>query len=91
MLTLFIVVVLAAIAFLVYANFNKKFKERFAKQIVIIEGIVTTGVYWFGQASEALQEAQRAGYLPSQWLGYLPYVFLVYLFIKQVQVGKAKK
>jgi nucleoside recognition membrane protein YjiH len=91
MFILFGIVAVIAIGFLIAANFYPPLKTRLAKWIVIVEGLVATGIYWFGQATEVLQEAQKAGYLPSQWLGYLPYIFMAYLVFKKFQGDAAVK
>ena len=85
MIILFGIVAVIGIAFLLGINFYPPLKAKWAKWSVVIEGIVATAIYWFGQVSDALHQAQAAGYIPDRWLGYLPYVFLVYLLIKQVQ------
>jgi len=85
MIILFGIVAVIGIVFLLGINFYPPIKAKWAKWSVVIEGFVATTIYLFGQVSDALHQAQAAGYIPDKWLGYLPYVFLAYLVIKQVQ------
>lgn len=42
-------------------------------------------LYAAGVVGDAIQEAQKLGYIPSQWIGYIPYVLMAYLVIKRMQ------
>ena len=42
-------------------------------------------LYAAGVVGDAIQEAQKLGYIPSQWVGYIPYVLMAYLVIKRMQ------
>ncbi len=42
-------------------------------------------LYAAGVIGDAIQEAQKLGYIPSQWIGYIPYVLMAYLVIKRMQ------
>jgi len=42
-------------------------------------------LYAAGVVGDAIQEAQKLGYVPSQWVGYIPYVLMAYLVIKRMQ------
>lgn len=58
----------------------------------ILETMIGGVLYAFGVLGDAVQEAQKLGYIPSQWVGYVPYVLMAYLIIKRAQtktpVGK---
>jgi hypothetical protein len=42
-------------------------------------------LYAAGVVGDAIQEAQKLGYIPSEWVGYIPYVLMAYLLIKRMQ------
>lgn len=84
MTALFIFVVALAVIAVLAWNFYPPFREKLKGWSTIIEAILGGGIYYFGVATDALQEAQKAGYIPSQWLGYLPYVFFAWMILKRV-------
>lgn len=79
---LFLVIVLA-IAVLVW-NFVPAVREKLRGWTTILEAVLTTAVTIFGQVTGALQDAQHAGYLPTQLAGYVPYVLLAWMVYKRV-------
>lgn len=51
----------------------------------LLETALGGALYAAGVLGDAIQEAQKLGYIPSQWLGYVPYVLMAYLILKRVQ------
>jgi hypothetical protein len=72
--------VIAAVAW----HFIPAIKERVKGWTTILEGIGGTALYYFGAISDAVQEAQKAGYIPSQWLGYVPYILMAWVLVKRL-------
>jgi len=86
-----IIVALVISAALVW-NFVPAVRKKVAGWSTVIEAVLGGALYYFGILSDAIQEAQKAGYIPSQWLGYVPYVLMAYVLVKRIQtkapVGK---
>lgn len=91
MIFLFGLVAIIVFGAIIAVNFYPPVRDKWKKYSVVFEGFAATGLYWFGQATDALKDAQAAGYLPSQWLGYLPYVFLAYLLVTHIREAASKK
>jgi hypothetical protein len=76
-------------------NFVPAVRDKVKGWTTVIEGVSMTALYYFGIVSDAVQEAQKAGYIPSQWLGYVPYLLMAWVLLKRFQtktpVGGAKK
>lgn len=92
MLYVWIALVAAVLAAVLAWNFYPPFRERLKGWTTILEAALGGIIYYAGVATEAIQEAQKAGYIPSQWVGYLPYLFLAWMIVKRLQtkgpVGK---
>lgn len=80
-LVIVLVVIAAAIAWNVLPNLRK----RLAGWSTLLETALGGILYAAGILGDAIQEAQKLGYIPSQWVGYIPYVLMAYLVIKRLQ------
>lgn len=81
-----LILTLVIICALVLAwNFYTPFREKMRGYSTIAEGILGTVMYYFGVFSEALEEAQASGYIPDNWIQYVPFVMLAWIVIKRVQ------
>lgn len=55
--------------------------------------VISTGVLfglaefakWFGAAVEGLQEAQQNGYIPEDWVKYVPFILVFWYVFKHLQ------
>lgn len=87
-----LVIVLLAIAAAIAWNVIPNLRKKVAGWSTVLETALGGLLYAAGILGDAIQEAQKLGYIPSQWLGYIPYVLMAYLLIKRVQtktpVGK---
>lgn len=83
-LLVFVLICLAALAVIIVWNFVPRVREKLRGWTTVLEGVLAAGVYWFGQISDGLREAQQAGYLPSGWVQYIPYVLLVWMILKRL-------
>lgn len=77
-----LLVVVTVIAFAVW-NFVPSIREKLKSWSTVIEGTWMAFLGIFGQITDGLREAQAAGYIPTQWLGYLPYVLLAWMILKR--------
>lgn len=84
-LVIFVILAVIVAALIIAWNTVPSFREKMKGWSTVLEAVLATAVYWYGQVSDALVEAQHAGYLPSQWVGYLPYVIMVWMILKRLQ------
>lgn len=85
------IVAVVIVAALVW-NFVPVVREKLKGWSTMLEAAIGASLYGLGILSDAIQEAQKAGYLPSQIVGYAPYVIFAYIAFKRWQtktpVGK---
>jgi hypothetical protein len=85
-------IIAAFVAAALVWNFVPTVRDKAKGWTTLIEGAGMTALYYFGIVSDAIQEAQKAGYIPSQWVGYVPYVLMAWVLLKRLQtktpVGK---
>ena len=80
-LIIVLLVIAAALAWNIIPNLRKKV----AGWSTVLETALGGILYGAGVLGDAIQEAQKLGYIPSQWVGYVPYILMAYLLIKRVQ------
>lgn len=91
--TLIVLVVLCA--FILVYNFYLPLREwvrSYTGSTRLFEAISTGIIFglgefakWFGAAVEGLQEAQQNGYIPDDWVKYVPYILMSWIILKHVQ------
>lgn len=83
MLWIYSIVVLLAALLIASWYFIPAVRRKMETWTTVAEGAIGVVLYAFGQFSDALREAQQAGYLPTQWLAYVPYVLLAWMILKR--------
>ena len=87
-----IIIIILALAAVGVWNFVPAVRDKIRGWSTIAEAVLGGVLYYFGIVSEALQEGAKAGYIPSQWVSYVPIVLLAWMILKRVQtktpVGK---
>lgn len=82
-------IALALVAFVIAAavawNTVPILRKKVAGWSTLLETALGGILYAAGILGDAIQEAQKLGYIPSQWVGYIPYVLMAYLVIKRLQ------
>lgn len=82
----YLILILVAVCVLILAwNFYPPFRERMKGYSTIAEGVIGTLMYYFGMFSEALDEAQAQGYIPDNWVQYVPFIMLTWIVVKRLQ------
>lgn len=74
-------VVAAAIAW----NTVPVLRKKLQGWSTLLETALGGMLYAAGVVGDAIQEAQKLGYIPSEWVAYIPYVLMAYLVIKRMQ------
>ena len=80
-----ILIVIAACALVLAWNFIPSFRERMRGWSTIVESTLGVILYYFGLFSDALTEAQQSGYIPENWVQYVPFVLLAWIVLKRFQ------
>jgi len=84
MIALFTVVCILGLGAVLAWNFYPPLREKLRGWTTVLDGLLTGAIWVFGQVSDALQEAQKAGYIPSQIVSYVPIVILLWFVLKRV-------
>lgn len=82
-----LILVLLAIAAAIAWNVVPILRAKVKGWSTVLETALGGVLYGAGVVGDAIQEAQRLGYIPSQWLGYVPYVLMAYLLVKRLQTN----
>lgn len=90
-MTWIILCLLVVIACFIAWNFYPPLRARMSGMSTWIETTVTGGLYYFGILAEGVKEAQEAGYLPTNIVGYVPYLLMAYILLKRLQTTKPVK
>lgn len=73
-------------------NFVPAVRDKLKGWSTVLETLMAGTLYAAGVIGDAIKEAQAAGYIPSQWLGYVPYILMAWVLLKRFQtktpVGK---
>lgn len=82
-----LILVLLAIAAAIAWNVVPILRAKVKGWSTVLETALGGVLYGAGVVGDAIQEAQRLGYIPSQWLGYVPYILMAYLLLKRLQTN----
>jgi len=89
---IFIVLITLFVAAVIVWNFVPSVREKLRGWTTVLEGFLGGAIYFYGQFTDALQEAQKAGYIPSQIVSYVPIIVLLWFVFKRFKtttpVGK---
>ena len=66
-------------------NFYSPFRAKLRGWSTILEGLIGTVFAYFGIFADALEEGQRQGYIPENFVQYVPIILLAWIVIKRVQ------
>lgn len=72
-------------------NFVPSIRKRMSGTSTVLETIGGGVLYYFGVFAEGIEEAQAAGYIPDNFLSYVPYILVGYILLKRVQTTKPIK
>lgn len=78
-------IVIAACALVLAWNFVPAFREKMRGWSTIAESTLGVILYYFGMFSDALTEAQQSGYIPANWVQYVPFVLFAWIILKRLQ------
>lgn len=80
------VLILALACALILAwNLVPSFRARMRGLSTIAEAFIATAMTYFGVFSEAIQEAQASGYIPENWMQYVPFILFAWVILKRFQ------
>lgn len=90
-ITTSLILVVVAIVVLAW-NFYPPLRQRLRGWSTILEGLIGTGLTYFGIFAGAIQEGQQAGLIPENLSQYVPAILLAWVILKRIQaktpVGK---
>jgi len=84
-----VLVIVAALSAVVAWNVLPRWRERMRGLTTVVEGAVGTAIYYFGEFTDAFQEARAAGLLPEGLATMLPLMLFVWIVVKRFQTTTA--
>lgn len=85
--TILVILLILFVVAVVVWNFVPSIRKKLRGWTTVLEGAVGSLIWLYGNITDALQEAQKAGYLPTQLVSYVPVIILVWLVIKRVHTN----
>ena len=87
LMTLYVVALIVACVAILAWNFVPSWREKLQGWSTIAEGVIGVVLYYFAQFAGAIQDAQSAGYIPSNVAQYVPFILLAWVVIKRFQTS----